>query len=513
VNIWRTVFVITIITSAAIGNGPQEVPSKRSGIDLELADYAKLICSAVFVSGRELEEAKLNSGPLVTSNSGASYSQLSEVDRITNTEVSVDRKQKLVRVRLRDSTRTARFFGDQGCVILPKGTNRVFFKPSKVKNRLPDAMSQTWPMGDLLPKQAPPPELDAARLSRAVDVAFSDPKALSVAFVVLYKGQIVAERYAFGVNKDTLLEGWSMGKSLLAALVGILIKDGEFGLYDPAPVPEWQRPGDPRSAIRIADLLRMSSGLHFTSPLDPDFSRDTYPDHDYIYTGAINAFEFAYRRPLQFPPNSEGRYRNSDPLTLGYIVKQTVKRRGEDYFSFPQRALFDQIGIRKMVLEPDPYGNILLTGYDYGTARDWARLGLLYLWDGVWEGKRILPKGFVEFVRTPAPAWKEPVYGGLFWLNRISKWNLPIDAYYMSGEGGKVFIVPSLDLVVVRMGHEGGEERGLKILNLVLGELRAAIRLKQTSEDSSQRQYRATPQQTANVHCLANPTRQPEQLR
>jgi hypothetical protein len=121
VNIWRTVFVITIITSAAIGNGPQEVPSKRSGIDLELADYAKLICSAVFVSGRELEEAKLNSGPLVTSNSGASYSQLSEVDRITNTEVSVDRKQKLVRVRLRDSTRTARFFGDQGCVIFAQG--------------------------------------------------------------------------------------------------------------------------------------------------------------------------------------------------------------------------------------------------------------------------------------------------------------------------------------------------------------------------------------------------------
>jgi hypothetical protein len=126
VNIWRTVFVITMITSAAIGNGPQEVPSKRSGIDLELADYAKLICSAVFVSGRELEEAKLNSGPLVTSNSGASYSQLSEVDRITNTEVSVDRKQKLVRVRLRDSTRTARFFD-------PMTTRRFAFRVNQAE--------------------------------------------------------------------------------------------------------------------------------------------------------------------------------------------------------------------------------------------------------------------------------------------------------------------------------------------------------------------------------------------
>ena len=98
----------------------------------------------------------------------------------------------------------------------------------------------------------------------------------------MYRGRIIAERYGLGTNKETLVEGWSMGKSLLAALIGVLIKDGEFGLYDPAPVPEWQRPGDPRSKIRIADLLRMSGGLHFTAPRDPDFSADVFPDHVYV---------------------------------------------------------------------------------------------------------------------------------------------------------------------------------------------------------------------------------------
>jgi CubicO group peptidase (beta-lactamase class C family) len=382
-----------------------------------------------------------------------------------------------VRLTLRGSiTRSAKFFGDQGCVILPVGSERVFFKPVAVKTRLPGARTQAWPMGDRTTKQALPPEIDAARLKAAVELAFSDPEGLTAAFLVVYKGQIIAERYAAGIDKDTQLESWSMGKSITATLVGLLIKDGHFKLNDAAPVEAWKKPGDPRSAIRIADLLRMSGGLRFSAPRDPDYAPDVYPDHFYIYTGAINAFEFSYTRPLQFPPNTEGRYRNCDPLILGHIIKETVQKRGEDYFSFPQRALFDRIGIRKMVLEPDPFGNFLLTGYDYGTARNWARLGLLYLRDGVWQGRRLLPEGFVEFVQTPAPAWKRPEYGGLFWLNRTGDWNLPRDAYSMAGAGGqRVFIVPSLDLVVVRMGHFRGEAKGMRAFNAALKELTAAI--------------------------------------
>src|SRR5205807_3163841 len=116
--------------------------------------------------------------------------------------------------------------------------------------RLPRANVESWPMGDVTPKQPPPDGIDPVKLQPVVDQVFSDPAGQTLAFVLVYKGQIIAERYGHGANRDTLIEGWSMGKSLLAALIGVLIKDGEFGLYDPAPVPEWQRPGDEHSDCR-----------------------------------------------------------------------------------------------------------------------------------------------------------------------------------------------------------------------------------------------------------------------
>ena len=175
----------------------------------------------------------------------------------------------------------------------------------------------------------------------------------------------------------------------------------------------------------------MSSGLRFIAGQDPDYTPDKgYPDHTLIYTGAIDAFKHSMTRPLQFPPNTEGRYRNSDPLMIGWLIKQAVTKRGEDYLTYPQRALFDRIGIRRQVLETDPYGNFLLSGYDYGTARNWARIGLLYLQDGMWQGQRLLPEGWATFVSTPAPAWKQPIYGGLFWVNGDGAWNVPKTAYF-----------------------------------------------------------------------------------
>jgi CubicO group peptidase (beta-lactamase class C family) len=160
-------------------------------------------------------------------------------------------------------------------------------------------------------------------------------------------------------------------------------------------------------------------------------------------------------RPPEHAPDTVGRYRNCDPLTLGAIVRRTVEAQGEEYLSWPQRKLFDKIGIRKQIMETDLWGNFILTGFDYGTPRNWARLGQLYLQDGVWNGERILAEGWAEFVNSPAPAWEEPEYGGQVWLNRTGKEPiLPEDAFWFGGYGlQRVIIVPSLDLVVVRMGH------------------------------------------------------------
>ena len=327
--------------------------------ELELAGYAKVLCSAVFVSARDPVEAARNSGDVLMASGR---------DKVG---WHVDREQKLVRMTLDGVSREARFYGDQGCIIQRPDRPGISFRPVAVKTTLPEAMSLPWPMGDRLPEDPLPTEIDRAVLDAAVEAAF-DPAGLTAAFVVVHKGRLIAERYMPGITKDTQLESWSMGKSLTSTLLALLVKDSTYTLEQPAPVPEWQAPGDPRGGIRVMDLLRMSSGLRFIAPRDPDYTPEKgYPDHFYIYTGAVDVFEYSVNQPLQFPVNTVGRYRNCDPLTVGSLIKQAVTKRGEEYLTYPQRALFDRIGIRRQVLETDPYGNFLLSGYNYGTARNW----------------------------------------------------------------------------------------------------------------------------------------------
>ncbi|MEX2272235.1 MAG: serine hydrolase [Vicinamibacterales bacterium] len=434
-------FVLAVSLTGQSIPGPQGTHTENG-----LAGFAKILCSGVFVSGRAPDD--------VARGSAYFFMPRAERDRVTYT---VDRENKVARASLGEITREARLYGDQGCIIQTAGKPGVHFTPVPVRTRLPDAMTEDWPMGDREPAAPAPTEIDRAKLGAAVDAAFADPDALTAAFLVVHKGRIVAERYAPGITKDTQLESWSMGKSLAATLFAVLVKDGTYRLEQPAPVPLWQKPGDPRAAIRNIDLLRMSAGLKFLGNQEAG-SNLTYPDHYYIYTGAIDAFEYSITRPQEYPPNTDGRYRNSDPLTITYLAKQAVTKRGENFLTWPQRALFDRIGIRRQVLETDPYGNFLITGYDYGTARNWARIGMLYLQDGVWQGERILPEGWSTFVSTPAPAWKRPEYGGFFWLNRVNTWNLPPETYFAAGAGGQnTWIVPSHDLVIVRMGHMRGQ--------------------------------------------------------
>lgn len=451
----------TLLLSAVLGapevhsqqKAPVELPTSWEAppgdrIEHQTAGFAKVLCSALFITGRDLASAAAEDGLFVAPLN----------DRQAVVDTVVDRDRHEVRLTLASGvTRVARQFGDQGCVTLPRGADSVYFRPIQIRSSLPPADSQPWPMGDQLPDAPFPPQLDSAKVAAAAAAAFASREALTAAFLVVHKGRIIAERYGPGTDATTRLPSWSMGKSITATLIGQLVHEGVYDLWKPAPVEEWSRPGDPRRAIRLADLLRMSSGLRFAG------ARDSlgYPDHLYVYTGAIDAFRWSVTRPPQFLPNTVGRYRNSDPLVLGLLIRQAVEARRQEYLSYPQRHLFDQLGIRRMVLETDPYGNFLLNGYELGTGRDWARLGMLYLQDGVWNGRRMLPKGWTDFVRTPAPAWREPIYGGQFWLNRTRRMPIPEDAYVMVGTGGQyTIIIPTHDLVAVRLGHAKGQEAG-----------------------------------------------------
>jgi CubicO group peptidase (beta-lactamase class C family) len=447
------------------------VPPPGDALEHDTAGFANIMCSAVFVTGLDPGFAAENVGYFT-----GPYAARAKVGKPV-----IDRATKSVRITIPNGvTLTSRYLGSQGCVTLPVGQTSVNFKPTHVESELPASSAQLWPTGDVLPIVPLPEGLDAAKVKQAVDAAFESDAEMTAAFVVTWRGRIIGERYGKGITPRTPLESWSMGKSVTASLMGILIKQGVYSLWQAAPIPEWQEPGDPRAKIRIADLLQMSSGLRIKAPQDPDYDpAGTYPDHLYLYTGAINSFHYAATRPLQWPPGTVGRYHNSDPVLINYLVRLAVEKRGEEYLSFPQRSLFDKIGIRTMVIETDPSGNFLTQGYDFMSARDWARLGNLYLQDGVWNGERILPEGYAKFVSTPAPAWeadKRPVYGGLFWINQDSTFPVPKDAYYMAGAGGQTtLIIPSHGLVVVRMGHYKGSTVGSDGLKKALALLMEAV--------------------------------------
>ncbi len=489
----------------------KDFPADHSGavipLHLVLATVAKVLCSAVFLSGRDIEEARRNSAvhALFVHHLHDVLLDLLAIDvndeeRSLTVSVALDSHtvERIVKgyrayyddldadwateaerlIGLRRVSRTARFLGDQGSVILPMDQRPLGFAPVPIRSTLPDSATLDWPMGDRVGPGTGASAVDRQAVSEAIDVGFADPAAATAAVVVLHGGEIIGERYREGIDEHTQLESWSMGKSLTATLIGVLIQQGHLSLDQPAPVPAWQTPGDPRAEIGVRDLLQMSSGLLFSGQDDP---RQRWglgvPDHLYIYSDAVDAFDFGTNRPAEHPPGTVGRYRNCDPLTLGYIVKRTVTEQlGQSYLQWPQAALFDRIGIRRQVLETDWYGNFLLTGFDYGTARNWARLGLLYLQDGVWEGERVLPEGWSEFVSTPAPGWEEPVYGGQFWLNGTGEFDLPKEAYYMAGYGEqRVFVVPSANLVVVRMGHRSDTDAAKDATNAMLGELMKAV--------------------------------------
>ena len=437
-------------------------------VRLSLAQHAKRYCSGIWVSGREREEALQNS-VLITAEGRSDFQSRAM-------RFAIDDQRRIVTATKGGATARARYFGDQGCVILPEGTDQVFFTPRPVVSALPDGASTPWPMGDLLPEGPLPAGVSGQLLTQAEELLFSVPDDGRAALVVVHKGRIVAERYSSGAHQDMQLESWSMAKSVTATLFGRLLQMGKVpGVWEPAPIPEWQNsPGDPRAAIRIADLLHLSSGILFSGggSTPEQLARAFIPgteDHLLGYQAPIDIFKFSASRPQEFPPNTVGRYRNSDPWLVGSIVRRTVEGLGEEYLTWPQRELFDRIGIRRFVVEADAYGNLIMTGYNFGTARDWARFGMLYLNRGMWNGERLLPEEFVDFVRTPAPAWPNREYGGLFWLNtphpddprrggRLP--TLPPDTYLASGAGDQsTYIIPSRDLVIVVMSHRGRASR------------------------------------------------------
>jgi len=419
---------------------------------------AKVACSGIFVAGREpgrVLRDDLGSFPVNLASCTVNYQDSS----VSASVLGLARRKAVYRWRL-------------GATLISGMSEETLREERVVRSVAPVINPDTidWPNGDRVKKLAVSrvfsgamgrdvalrmddsgsewAHLDTIALRGAIGKAFGEGAEATGtrAVVVVWHGQLIAERYADGFDRHTRLAGWSMTKSVVNALAGILVRKGKLNTGAPAPVPEWA--GDDRRLITMADLMHMNSGLRWW-----EFYGGPSDATDMLFKES-NMGGYAIGSGLEHPPGQVFNYSSGTANILSLIIRKTV---GDDYYyRFPYEELFGKTGMYSAMLEPDASGTFVGSSYCYATARDWARFGLLYLHDGVWNGQRILPEGWVKWTTSGGS------YGALWWLNNEEGGyrrhpHIPGDCFACEGyEGQYVWVVPSADLVVVRMAMEHG---------------------------------------------------------
>ncbi len=397
---------------------------------------AKYLCSGVFISGYPpetmLQQAVAPANPLLR---WVSY--------------SVDREQQSVTASLFGlAHRSAHYRPRLGCTLYPAEPSAA------IRQVLQQQAPEHFAERPAKPGALRPPQ---GQLASAMAEAFAEndsrgPKHTK-AIVVLHRGKRVAEHYAPGIKPDTPLMGWSMSKSVTNALVGILVQQGRLSLEQPAPIGEWTH--DIRREITLEHLLRMNSGLAFQEKYDRN------SDVARMLTFESRMGDFAAAKPLAHPVGTHWSYSSGTSNILARIV---FEQNGADLAStwrFMHEQLFYPLGIFSAHFEPDASGIFVGSSYLHMSARGWARIGQLFLQDGIWQGQRLLPEGWTDFSRSLTTTAPNTRFGAHFWLNLTpektgapQRWpDLPEDTYAMEGyQGQRVFIIPSKQLVVARLG-------------------------------------------------------------
>ncbi|MGY8633043.1 serine hydrolase [Bradyrhizobium sp. 14AA] len=300
----------------------------------------------------------------------------------------------------------------------------------------------------------------AAALDRAFTEPAQPPYRRTRAVVVMKSGRVIAERYADGIGPETPLLGFSMTKSVISALTGVLVRQGKLKLDGPAPVAAWNNPDDPRHAITVDQLLRHTAGLALGSSLQASLGSAFEPVNRMKFVEADMA-AYAESIPLATAPGTAWKYHDGNILILAHLIRVAAGGHPADALRFARRELFAPLGMRNVVLQLDGVGTIEGSSEMLASARDWARFGQLYLNDGVAGGRRILPEGWVSYSATATPnAWVG--IGAGFWTNQGESFGAnfriahgwPRDAFFAKGTIGQyTIVVPSERLVIVRMGR------------------------------------------------------------
>jgi CubicO group peptidase (beta-lactamase class C family) len=430
---------------------------------------ARIYADAVFVQGRTVESVRDEEFAVERPLEGVLRPLL---------DVTVDRGSKSVVVSALGVSATAAHREGCGAVVLPDGAAATAAvraldaaagavpggadaanapnAASATDRRGFPAASAPWPLGDAAATAELPPAA-RARIDRVLDAAFAEPaegpRLRTRAVLAVHRGRIVAERYGSGFDAHTPLLGWSMSKSVTSALVGLRVDEGRIDVDRPLPWPVYLA-GDARAAITWRDHLRMSSGLAWAEDYAPG---GTAVGMLFV---APDAAAFVADLPAAAPPGTRFVYSSATTNVLCRALR-TLCRDDADWLSWPRRALFEPLGMRGAVFATDATGTFVGSSFVYAPARDWARFGLLYLGRGTFAGRRVLSPEWVAASTEPAPAAPRGRYGLHWWLNRGPPGDpagrpwpaLPVDAFRADGyEGQSVTVVPSAELVVVRLG-------------------------------------------------------------
>ena len=299
--------------------------------------------------------------------------------------------------------------------------------------------------------------MDAERLSELIEPLFATPPSAThgetLALLAVHRGRLVLERYADGHGPEDSFRSWSMAKSMVHALVGVLVARGALDLQAPAPVPEWRGAGDPRGAITLEHLLRMLEGLDFFEAYVPGGRRSNVLEM-LFQDGKDDVAAYAAALPLAHPPGSVWNYSSGTSNIVASAVGRAVGGGRDGMLAFLRSVLFQPLGMRSAAPRFDAAGTFIGSSYCFATARDFARFGLLYLRDGLWDGSRLLPEGWVNHARTPTPA-SSGWYGAHWWLALDDSGRFSANGY----EGQYIVVDPRRDLVLVRLGVSSIEQR------------------------------------------------------
>lgn len=365
------------------------------------------------------------------------------------------------KVDFENHTVTSRFLWSKSQALYREGYGVTLLRG---KNALARLQAQKYP--DVV--NIPGPETllpgDSALTARLAPIAKAlvDDHAYNgtpFAFIVVHQDGVVAERYREGITADTRLLSWSMGKSFTNALVGIMAGDGLVDIHAPMDIPEWQSDG--RAAITLSDLMQMQSGLEWNE------NYGTRSDVNLMLHREEDMGLFAQSKPLMAKPGTHWYYSSgSTNIIVRYLRGRFASE--EEFLQYIHERLFDPLGIDNPCFEPDMSGTPVGSSYLYATARDFARLGHMYLHDGCVGEERLLPEHWVEYTTTPASDSKGG-YGACFWLNRGKTYpSAPEDMYSCQGHDGQmIFIIPSKELVVVVLGYSPKPDRVIEFDRLL----------------------------------------------